>query len=190
MSLLNAYKKATNGWDAKKDKISSGYEDIPVGEYEVVMNKAEHFVSKKSGYEALTFDMQVIEGDYAGRHERVFTSLAEKDRNGKAMPEFVISRNIQTIAKIAALSDVDLDDSDFEGVETDVIEKIVEKFRGHEGASMMMNITERANKKNPDNPYRSYDFAEAENSEPTADELPTGKDTADAGDDDDSKLPF
>lgn len=192
MSLLDAYKQATKDFDAKHDKINtSQYDPLPAGEYLVVMNKAEHFVSKRSGWEAMSFDMQVIEGDYAGRHEHVMVSLAEKSMKGKAIPDFVIARNIRTIAKISALSDVQLDDSDFEGVETDAYEKIRVKFMGHEGATMLMKITESPNKKDPDNPYRNYEFAEHEETTPepadTDDkDLPT--DTTEV--DDDQDLPF
>lgn len=190
MSLLDAYKKATKDFDAKHDKVNpSQYDPLPAGDYLVVMNKCNHFVSKRSGWEALSFDMQVIEGDYAGRHEFVMVSLAEESMKGKAIPDFVVARNIRTVAKISAFSGVDLDDSDFEGVETDVYEKIREKFMGHEGATMQMTITETPNKKDPNTPYRNFDFAESED-EPAPveadDSLPT--DTTEA--EDDKELPF
>ncbi|WP_283582901.1 DUF669 domain-containing protein [Limosilactobacillus difficilis] len=190
MSLLKAYKNATNGWDAKKDNINTGYEDIPAGDYTAIMNKAEHFVSKKSGFEALTFDMQVIEGDYAGRHERVFVNLADTKKDGSKMPDFVVDRAIKTVAKVAALSNVNLEDSDFDGNTTDVIEKIVEKFRGNEGATVKMHISERPNKKDPDNPYRSYDFAETPESTIKDEDLPTGSNSSDDGTANDDALPF
>lgn len=194
MSLLDAYKNATKDFDAKHDKISTGsYDPLPAGEYLTVMNKAEHFVSKRTGWEAMSFDMQVIEGEYAGRHEHVLVSLAEKSTKGKAIPDFVIARNIRTVAKISALSGVELEDSDFEGVETDVYEKLRQKFMGQEGATMIMKISETPNKKDPDNPYRNYDFAEddsQETEEPEENDLPKDTDTTEVGKDDDEDLPF
>lgn len=192
MSLLDAYKNATKDFDAKHDKINtSNYDPLPAGEYLTVMNKAEHFVSKRTGWEAMSFDMQVIEGEYAGRHEHVLVSLAEKSTKGKAIPDFAIARNIRTIAKISALSGVELENSDFKGDETDVYEKLREKFMGNEGATMIMKITENQGKKDPDKIYRNYEFAEddsRESEEPEENDLPT--DTTEVGKDDDEGLPF
>lgn len=192
MSLLDAYKNATKDFDAKHDKINtSNYDPLPVGEYLAVMNKAEHFVSKRTGWEAMSFDMQVIEGEYAGHHEHVLVSLAETTTKGKPVLDFIIARNIRTIAKISALSGVELEDSDFEGDETDVYEKLREKFMGNEGATMIMKITESQGKKDPDKVYRNYEFAEddsQESEEPEENDLPT--DTTEVGKDDDEGLPF
>ena len=194
MSLLDAYKNATKDFDAKHDKINtSNYDPLPVGEYLAVMNKAEHFVSKRTGWEAMSFDMQVIEGEYAGRHEHVLVSLAETTTKGKPVLDFIIARNIRTIAKISALSGVELEDSDFEGVETDVYEKLREKFMGNEGATMIMKITENQSKKDPDKIYRNYEFAEddsRETEEPVENDLPKDTDTTEVGKDDDEDLPF
>lgn len=193
MSLLDAYKNATKNFDAKHDKINtSNYDPLPAGEYLTVMNKAEHFVSKRTGWEAMSFDMQVIEGDYAGRHEHVLVSLAEKSTKGKAIPDFVIARNIRTVAKISALSDVELEDSDFEGVETDVYEKLRQKFMGQEGATMIMKISETPNKKDPDNPYRNYEFAEDDSreTEPEDSDSSNNTDPTEVGEEDDKELPF
>lgn len=191
MSLLDAYKNATKDFDAKHDKVSTGnFDPLPAGEYLVVLNKAEHFVSKRSRWEAMSFDFQVIDGDYAGRHERDMVSLAQKSTKGNDIPDFVVARNIRTIAKVAALSDVDLEDSDFEGTETDVYEKLRERFEGKEGATMVMKITETKNKKDPDNPYRNYDFDEEDQSEsePASNDLP--KNTTEVDEVEEDKFPF
>lgn len=192
MSLLDAYKNATKDFDAKHDKVTNGYDPLPAGEYLVVLNKAEHFVSKRSGWEAMSFDFQVVDGEYAGRHERDMVSLAQKSTKGNDIPDFVVARNIRTIAKVAALSDVDLEDSDFEGTETDVYEKLRERFEGKEGATMVMKITETKNKKDPDNPYRNYEYAEAEEEQPLPNDKNTSlpKDTTEVEKVDENKLPF
>ena len=69
MGLLNAYQNATKDWDAKKDSLS-GNQEIPFGDYEVMLNKTDHPVYR-SGWDCLRFDMQIIEGKYASRHEQL-----------------------------------------------------------------------------------------------------------------------
>ena len=101
MGLLDAYKNATNNWDAKDGKLNES-QLIPFGDYEVMLGKVDHPVYK-SGWDCLRFDMQVIAGKFASRHEQLRISLAVKTPKGKPMPEFVVSRNIRTIAKIGEM---------------------------------------------------------------------------------------
>ena len=78
------------------------------------------------------------------------------------MPDFVVSKNIKLLFKIAALSELQLTPDDLAGNETDIYERVVGKFNaGHEGQVMQMKITESPNKKDPSSPYRNYDFVES-----------------------------
>lgn len=156
MSLLDAYKKATNNWDAKKDKVQQS-QAIPAGTYEVMLEKTDHPVYK-SGWDCLRFDLQVIAGKYTSRHEQVRVSLATKTPKGKALPEFVISRNIRTIAKLGEMIGLDMKPEYFPDNETDAYEKLAAAFKPYEGKTVQMVITETPNKKDPDKPYRNYDF--------------------------------
>ncbi|OYS78985.1 hypothetical protein CBG04_07835 [Limosilactobacillus reuteri] len=159
MSLLDAYKKATTNWNAKEDKVNQS-QVIPTGTYEVMLGKVDHPVYK-SGWDCLRFDMQVIVGKYASRHEQIRVSLATKTTKGNAVPEFVVSRNIRTIAKIGEMVGLEMKPDYFPDNETDAYEKLVTAFKPYEGKTLQMIITETPNKKDPDNPYRNYDFSES-----------------------------
>ena len=78
--------------------------------------------------------------------------------------------------------------------ETDAYEELVKAFKPYEGKTLSMKITVTKNKKDPDNPYRNYDFGPGEKIEE-----PSGKEIVDAvsgtlEDDqkviDDNDLPF
>ena len=69
MGLLDAYKKANENWDAKKDNVNQS-QAIPAGTYQVMLEKTDHPVFKR-GWDCLRFNMQVIRGDYASRHEKI-----------------------------------------------------------------------------------------------------------------------
>ena len=192
MGLLDAYKKATDKWDAKKDSANQS-DLIPAGTYQVMLEKVDHPVYK-SGWDCLRFNMTVIKGDYASRHEQLRISLATKTTKGKPMPNFVISRNIRTISKIGAMVGLDMKPEYFPDNETDAYEKLMEAFKPYEGKTLEMTITVSPNKKDPDNPYRNYDFGPGEKVEKAS-----NKDIADAvehtlDDDqqiiDDNDLPF
>lgn len=156
MGLLDAYKNATNGWDAKDGKLNES-QLIPAGDYEVMLGKVDHPVYK-SGWDCLRFDMQVIAGKFASRHEQLRISLATKTTKGKPMPEFVVSRNIRTIAKIGEMVGLEMKPEYFPDNETDAYERLTAAFKPYEGKTLHMTIAETANKKDPDNPYRNYEF--------------------------------
>lgn len=185
MGLLDAYKSATKDWDAKKDGLNQS-QAIPAGDYEVMLGKTDHPVYK-SGWDCLRFDMQIIEGKYASRHEQLRISLATKTTKGKPMPEFVVSRNIRTIVKIGEMVGLEMKPEYFPDNETDAYEKLVAAFKPYEGKTLHMKITETPNKKDPDNPYRNYEFSEGKKiAQPTAEDVENDTEpTIDDGD-----LPF
>lgn len=168
MGLLDAYKKATNNWDAKKDSANQSAL-IPAGTYQVMLEKTDHPVYD-SGWDCLRFNMQVIKGKYASRHEQIRVSLATKTTKGKPMPDFVVSRNIRTVSKIGAMIGLEMKPEYFPDNETDAYEKLVTAFKPYEGKTLAMTITVSPNKKDPDNPYRNYDFGPGEKIETPSEE--------------------
>ena len=108
------------------------------------------------------------------------------------MPDFVVSRNIRTITKIAAMVGLNVTPELFPDNETDAYEKLVAAFRPYEGKTLEMTITVTPNKKDPDNPYRNYDFAPGiKVEEPTAKEEPVSdSDNNSEPTVDDDDLPF
>ncbi|MCC4417531.1 hypothetical protein [Limosilactobacillus reuteri] len=187
MGLQDAFNKATKDWNAKTDSANQS-ELIPAGTYQVMLDKVDHPVYD-SGWDCLRFSMQVIKGKYASRKEQLRISLATKTTKGKPMPDFVVSRNIRTISKIAAMVGLQVTPEMFPDNETDAYEKLMVAFKPYEGKTLEMKITVSPNKKDPDNPYRNYDFAEGiKVEEPQAKEEPLATD--DAPTLEDSDLPF
>lgn len=192
MGLLDAYKKANENWDAKKDNVNQS-QAIPAGTYQVMLEKTDHPVYK-SGWDCLRFNMQVIKGDYASRHEQIRVSLATKTTTGKSMPDFVVSRNIRLISKVGAMVGLTMKPEYFRDNETDAYERLVKAFQPYEGKTLEMTITESPNKKDPDNPYRNYDFGPGEKvEEPSSDEIDNAVSNSLKDDEqviDDNDLPF
>lgn len=160
MGLQSAYQNAMKNWDAKKDSVNKT-DDIPAGEYQVILDRVEH-PTFKSGWDCLQFTMQVIKGEFAGRKEYIRLSLATTTKAGKPMPDFVVNRAIRTIDKVAAEVGLHLTPNEFPDNETDAYERLVTAFKPYEAKPLAMKITVSENKKDPDNPYRNYDFGPGE----------------------------
>lgn len=156
MSLMAAFNEATKGWDPKKDSTQMS-SNLPAGDYNVIVEKVDHPVYK-SGWDCLQFTMLVFDGEHAGRKEFVQISLAEKKKDGSPLPDFVVAQNIRYVVKIAEMVGLKLTETNFNGNETDLYENFVQLFKPYTGKSMQMTISTRPNRKDPDNPYRLYDF--------------------------------
>lgn len=157
MSLLDAYKKANAGFDAKKGKIAGSYEKLPDGTYTVGLRAVNHGFSKTSNYEYLMFSLEVLEGEHSGSRENIQTPLDSKK------PQFVITKSIQTIEAIGAM--VGLDDLSYcfnDDNVSNVYEMIQNAFDPYLGKALTVTIEERPNYKKPEYPYRNYEFGMAE----------------------------
>lgn len=189
MGLLDAYNNATKNWDAKKDNVNQS-EAIPAGDYQAMIDNVDHPVYD-SGWDCLRFTMQIIKGDYASRKEQLRISLATKTTKGKPMPDFVVSRNIRTIAKIGEMVGLEMKPEYFPDNETDAYEKLVTAFKPYIGKTLEMTIKVSPNKKDPDNPYRNYDFGPGETvKEPSNEEFVKNLEQNDKQVIDDNDLPF
>lgn len=79
------------------------------------------------------------------------------------MPQFVIARSISMLQVIGEMVDMPIPDSDFDhDSETDAYEDLAATLTPAKGKVLMMTIKESPNKKNPDNPYRNYEFGRVE----------------------------
>lgn len=144
----------------------------------------------------LSVRAQVIEGEHSGQNEFINVSLDETKRNGEPLPDFIIDRNIKTIASLAAVLGVALSDEAW-----DDIQEMVNEFQKGEGKQFNMDLTLKENKNNPAYPYKTYEFEEVaedpyEQTTPdvTEDELPFGntpkEDTPQAPLDENGERPF
>lgn len=162
MSLQDILNETKKNFDPKKDSINSSFDKLPEGTYTVTLDHTNHFVSKTSGFEQLSFKMMVIDGEHASQSEFVGVNLATKKKDGSPMPDFVVTKNMRMLVTIGALVGLTITDEMVIGNETDVYEKLQEAFVPYKGKLLKMTIKESPNKNDPQNPYRNYEFSEAE----------------------------
>ena len=162
MSLLDALNEVKkSGFDPKKGKEYNAYAPIPAGTYKVSLDGVTH--NAKGDRDFLMLNFLVIEGKYDGKTESVFPTLAQVTSKGNPMPQFVIARNISMLQVIGEMTDTPIPDSCFDhDSETDAYEDLANVLQKAKGKVLMMTIKETANKKNPDHPYRNYEFSRAE----------------------------
>ena len=162
MSLLDALNEVKkSGFDPKKGKEYNAFENIPAGTYKVSLDGVTH--NAKGDRDFLMLNFLVIEGKYDGKTESVFPTLAQVTSKGNPMPQFVIARNISMLQVIGEMTDTPIPDSCFDhDSETDAYEDLANVLQKAKGKVLMMTIKETANKKNPDRPYRNYEFSRAE----------------------------
>lgn len=145
LDTLNAIKQ--EGFDPMKDAIG-GNTSLPSGNYPVKLSKSNVAVTR-SGRTQIHIVLEVVSGEHKGRVENIFLGF-ESD-----LPEFVLENNGKYLMKIAALTDVQFTQGDLQ-TEQDTAEKLKDGI----GKQFFMKLTVRPNKKNPDFPYRNYDFEE------------------------------
>lgn len=175
MSLLDLANKTMAEFDPKKDNINAGNQALPAGEYEMIIENIGHD-SFESGWDCLTIVFQVVSGEQVGRKEFNRISFAETAKSGKAIPDFVLDRNIKFVSKLASLTGIPMKADYFAGNETDVHENLSKALFPSTGQAIKLIITDKPNKKDPDNPFREYELAEA----PKIEEIQV----------DDNELPF
>ena len=162
MSLLDALNEVKKSdFDPKKGKEYNAFENIPAGTYKVSLDGVTH--NTKGDRDFLMLSFLVIEGKYEGKTESVFPTLAQVASTGKPMPQFVLARSISMLQVIGEMVDTPIPDSDFDhDSETDAYEDLKDTLEPAKGKVLMMTIKETPNKKNPDRPYRNYEFSRAE----------------------------
>lgn len=162
MSLLDALNEVKESdFDPKKGKEYNAFENIPAGTYKVSLDGVTH--NAKGDRDFLMLSFLVIEGKYDGKTESVFPTLAQVTSTGKPMPQFVLARSISMLQVIGEMVDTPIPDSCFNHEnETDAYEDLVQVLTPAKGKVLTMTIKESPNKKNPDHPYRNYEFGKAE----------------------------
>ena len=162
MSLLDALNEVKKSdFDPKKGKEYNAFENIPAGTYKVSLDGVTHNVKGDRDFLMLSF--LVIEGKYDGKTESVFPTLAQVTSTGKPMPQFVLARSISMLQVIGEMVDTPIPDSCFaHESETDTYEDLAQVLTPAKGKILTMTIKESPNKKNPDRPYRNYEFGKAE----------------------------
>ncbi|MCJ0552897.1 hypothetical protein MMJ53_05200 [Enterococcus cecorum] len=149
MSLKDYAQKVLENFDPKKDDPNAGSNNgLPEGEFDVVLSNVEFKVFEKSGWEALSITLEVTVGEYAGQRE--FINLGF----GEDLHEFVLSKNIKVVSKLASVIGLVLTDEDWEDEQT-----LAAAFKDSIGSQFIFSKELTPNKNNPTRPYANYDFA-------------------------------
>jgi len=167
MGLLDTLKQVKKeGFDAKKDSINQN-QRLEAGNYPVRLKSAQAGQSK-TGQDQIGIALEVISGKDKNRQELIFMSFDE------GLPPFVLEKNGRTLLKLAAMTGVEFTNKDLadEYSASEALSKGI-------GKQFKMELTISPNKKNPQYPFRNYDF--------TPLEVETGDGTFDVDDED---LPF
>ena len=165
-----------------EEKIN-GYEGLPAGSYNVVVEKAD-----LTKWGSFSMKVSVMDGDYAGRVEFIQVSLDENSASGKPLPDFVIDRNIKTLAKLAFVTGVTIDDESW-----DDINLLPNDFADAIGKTFVMELGLRENKKRPEYPYKEYEFETLDAPETIDEQKPAADPFANNGDSieiSDEDMPF
>ena len=160
MSILETLQTIkSEGFDPKKDNVQKSTR-LESGKYPVRLKKVQAGINEKSGQDQLAITLEVISGPKAKMTETIFMSFDE------SLPPFVLEKNGRTLLKIAAMVNLEFMQSDLADVFTlsDALTKGI-------GQQFQMDLRIAENKKNPNYPYRNYDFAPLEDaSQPSIEE--------------------
>lgn len=118
------------GWDAKKDAVGGDYENLPDGEYDVILTDVS-WRTNDSGTEWLSFEFELLNEGY--ENKKHFAPIFFSN-------EKMMQLNLKRAMKTGAVLDVDLEIDDFE--DTDAL---VEKLK--EGVGNQCSLELKTNKK-------------------------------------------
>ena len=154
MSLLDTLKAVKDeGFDPRTGKINDGGL-LPAGRYPVRLLTSEQNVNLNQNREQVVITLEVVSGESKGRQEKLFLAF-DND-----LPEFVVQQNAKILLSIAEFTGVSFTESDLANTET-----TAQALKKGIGQQLLMDLKVRPNKKNPEYPYRNYEF----------DELPKGR---------------
>lgn len=144
LDTLNNIKK--EGYDPKTDSVSTSSR-LAEGNYPVRLKSAQAGQSKGTHQDQVAITLEVVSGPDKNRLEIIYLSFNEE------LPEFVLEKNGRILLKIAAMVSVKLtrNDLDDEYSAAEALSKGI-------GKQFKMELSISPNKKNPQYPYRNYEF--------------------------------
>lgn len=147
MGLLDTLKAVKQeGFDPKTDKINGGGGLLESGIYPVMMTSSD-LSATKSGHEQIVITLKVVSGEHAERKEMIFLSFYDE------LPDFVKEKNAKILMKLAEYVGVQFTNKDL----ADEL-STADALKAGIGRQLKMELKVVPNKKNPDYPYRNYDF--------------------------------
>ena len=151
MSILDALKKTKENFDPRKDTINQPM-GLPAGEYAVRLKSSNHEANPHTKREEAAIVLEVISGNHKNMLE--FINLNFDDD----LPEFVIDKNAKILLALTEYIGVQFTESELQSEQT-----IAEAMKRGIGKQFKMELKLSKNKKNPDYPYRNYEFSEMKN---------------------------
>lgn len=146
MGLLDTLKQVKQeGFNAETDSITTNSK-LAAGKYPVRFKSSQVSVDKGNRTQ-LGIALEVVSGKDKERMEFIYLCFDE------GLPEFVLNKNGRTLLKLASMLDIEFTNKDLvdEVATSEALSKGI-------GKQFEMDLTIAANKKNPDFPYRNYDF--------------------------------
>lgn len=179
MSMEDILNKLKSG--ELKAGSTSQREDLPAGTYNVILKGATHSVGKNSQRDFLMVSFQAMDGEYAGRIESIFPNLHTFSATGKVYNENYTVRQLALVVNIckavgssidfkwlsdataqieaqAKAQNMDQIKSDAK-VASELYEALKDNLQACLGRPLKMAIVEKPNRRNPQSPYRNYEFA-------------------------------
>lgn len=164
MSILNTLQKIKDeGFDPKKDSINGSGGLLPAGKYPVALQSAQHGATR-SGQEQVSVGLEVVSGENKGRRELIFLGFEP------SLPEFVLEKNgkiLMALFSVIGIEPTQGDLADYEST-ADALKRGI-------GKQFLMDLTVTENKKNPQYPYRNYEFGPLEHFESENDIVDMGE---------------
>ena len=148
MSILNTLKTVKESGFNAGDAINTST-NLESGIYPVRIKQAERREFK--GQERANITLEVVSGDHKDRLE--FLELNFND----TLPEFVLEKNGKILLTLIDVLGVDPTKDQLEDAEG-----LVEYFQSQIGKQLKMDLKLTKNKKNPQYPYRNYEFSSLE----------------------------
>lgn len=168
MSLLDIAKQLkANGYDPRKDKVNSGNQHLPGGEYPVLLTGVEARVAE-SGWESINYAFEVRdpESSFNGRTQYIGMGTLETwTKNGKALDlSNMVETTVKFFHKALELADDKMTGSDLEDIKT-MEEALKRKAVGTKFVLVIGEYTKRDKSIG-----YNYDLEEYQGGQPTIDD--------------------
>ena len=146
MGLLDTLKQIKeDGFNPETDRITTNSK-LDAGKYAMRLKSAQTNTDR-AGRAQIGIALEVTSGPHKDRLEIIYISFDE------GLPPFVLEKNGRTLLKLAAMAGVTFTNKDLadEYAASEALAKGI-------GKQFTMDLTIAPNKKNPEYPYRNYDF--------------------------------
>lgn len=155
MSLLDLFNEANKGLEENGGKVNQQFKQLDSGRYPVELVDVQHQVTPW-GQEQLSVRIGVIAGKDKGVNEFVRLNL------DSSVSEAMAKRHMGTLIQLSRVCGIAITPGDLNGSLTNVYERLALKFQPALHRRFTMDLKVSPNKKNPDYPYRNYEFSNAE----------------------------